>query len=268
MRLFPMRRSTTAVALFLAAIPSLHAIQAISAGAKDPASAVPQNRVIRGLIKATQEVTISGAIASQVTEAPFREGDGFNKGDVLINFDCAQLHAEKDAARAALQGHRVAYQSNVKLKRYGAGGSYAVKTARADVQKSKANIRALEARIKYCKVTAPFSGRVVERSVSTHETPALNAPLLRIVNDDDLELRFVVSSRWLAWVRPGMGFEFKVDETGKSYPAELIRIGAVVDPGSQTVRLRGRFKTKPDAVLSGMSGSAVFQPQPVSVSAR
>ena len=98
----------------------------------------------------------------------------------------------------------------------------------------------------------------MEKAVSAHETPATNAPLLRIVRDQALELQFVVPSRWLRWLRPGLEFTFAVDETGKSYAAELYRIGAAVDPASQTIRLRATFKRQSAELLSGMSGTARF----------
>ncbi|MGE3245891.1 MAG: efflux RND transporter periplasmic adaptor subunit [Beijerinckiaceae bacterium] len=239
---------TLAIACIATTLPTF----ALSALAGD------KPRTLRGLIKATEEVTISSALASRIELAPFREGDRFEKGDILVQFDCTQLTAEREAARAALRGNRIAWQSNMKLKRYGAGGAFAVQTAKADMDKAQANVQALDARIKYCKVAAPFAGRVVEKNVAAHETPAVNAPLLRIVDEANLELQFVASSRWLEWLRPGLEFDFTADETGKTYRAELLRIGAVVDAASQTIRLRGKFKHQPGEVLSGMSGTATF----------
>ncbi len=55
----------------------------------------------------------------------------------------------------------------------------------------------------------------------------------------------------------GLVFEFHVDEIQKSYQARVVQIGAIVDPVSQTVSIKGTFAEQVD-VLAGMSGSARF----------
>lgn len=215
---------------------------------------------VRGVIRAAREVTLAADIAARVKSAPLRDGDSFKQGDVLIAFDCAHLEASLDAAKAAWRGHRNTWASNIKLRRYGAGGQFAVRAAKADMDKAEAEIRVLQARMQPCTIRAPFSGRVVEKLVSAHEMPGANKPLLRIVDDSQPEIQLVLPSRWLVWLKAGLEFPFHVDETGKSYPARIVRLGAVVDPVSQTIRVRARFGSRPAEVLSGMSGTARFSP--------
>ena len=57
-----------------------------------------------------------------------------------------------------------------------------------------------------------------------------------------------------------MEFTFQLDETGEKVRASVGRIGASVDPVSQSVRLAGEFVSRPPDVLSGMSGTAIFEP--------
>ena len=58
----------------------------------------------------------------------------------------------------------------------------------------------------------------------------------------------------------GTKFQFKIDETGLEYGAKIKSIGSEVDPVSQTISVSGVFEKLPSEVLSGMSGSALFQP--------
>jgi multidrug efflux pump subunit AcrA (membrane-fusion protein) len=60
------------------------------------------------------------------------------------------------------------------------------------------------------------------------------------------------------WLKVGMRFEYALDETGLRYPAMVQDIGANVDPASQTVKVKGLFRTQPHNVLAGMSGAASF----------
>lgn len=212
----------------------------------------------RGIIRGVSEVTLAADIVARVAQAPLRDGDRFRKSDVLVRFDCLAMEAERDAAEAAYRGHKNNYESNAKLKRLGAGSEYAIVSAKADMEKAEAEVRKLVARLRACIILAPFDGRVIERLVNAHETPGANQPLMRIVDDSDLDIQLVVPSRWLAWLKPQTSFAFLADETGKTYSANIQAIGAVVDPVSQTVRLRGAFASRPQDILVGMSGTATI----------
>lgn len=54
-----------------------------------------------------------------------------------------------------------------------------------------------------------------------------------IIDDSVLELAFVVPSKWLAWLKPGHAFTAAIEETGKTYPATVARVGARSDPVSR-----------------------------------
>ena len=69
-----------------------------------------------------------------------------------------------------------------------------------------------------------------------------------------LELEFLVPSRWLMWLRVGGAFKVTIDETRKTYPAKFIRIGARVDPVSQSVKVVAAIDGRFPELVSGMSG--------------
>jgi hypothetical protein len=75
-----------------------------------------------------------------------------------------------------------------------------------------------------------------------------------------LELEFIVPSRWLAWLKPGYAFQVRIDETGKTYPAKVQRIGARVDPVSQSVKLSAAISGSFPELIAGMSGKVELQP--------
>ena len=53
----------------------------------------------------------------------------------------------------------------------------------------------------------------------------------------------------------GKHFQVILDETNKSYEAEIVRLGGKVDPVSQTIKVYGRFVNKSAELLPGMSGA-------------
>lgn len=114
-------------------------------------------------------------------------------------------------------------------------------------------------RVNQCKIKAPYSGRVIEVAINEHETVPADKEILSILNDRDLEIELIVPSNWLNWLTVEESFSFMIDETGKILDAKVSKIGAVVDPVSQTIKLTGKFSGDISGVLSGMSGTAQFK---------
>jgi hypothetical protein len=78
-------------------------------------------------------------------------------------------------------------------------------------------------------------------------------------DDGVLETEFLVPSSWLNWLKTGTAFAVEIDETRKSYPARFIRIGARVDPVSQSIKVAGAIDGHHAELMAGMSGSVKIQ---------
>ena len=53
-----------------------------------------------------------------------------------------------------------------------------------------------------------------------------------------------------------------LNETNKSYQAEITRLGGKVDPVSQTIKVYGRIIDKAAELLPGMSGAVELTSKP------
>lgn len=222
-------------------------------------SAVSAEEVpVRGVIRSSNEAVLSTDIVARVSAMPLKEGDSFVAGDLLIRFDCAVQEAEIAAARAAYSAAREVFVSSEELASFNAIGKSDLRTARSRMEQADAEAKAAEARSRDCEIRAPFSGRVVETMIHAHETSGRGEPLMKILDDTDLEIELLVPSNWLVWLKAGTAFSFLVDETGNTYSASISRLGGAVDPVSQTIRIFGALNARPEEILSGMSGNAVF----------
>lgn len=214
---------------------------------------------VRGMVKPFQQAAITTELQARVIEVRYREGETFSRGDILVAFDCERQQAEADAAAAQLRETSAAFESASYLDRKGASGRLEVAIAQARMEKSAADVAGFSAKMKLCKVLAPFDGRVAEQLINAHEVPAVGKPMISIVDESVFEIELIVPSSWLRHLTKGSQFQFSVDELAQVFDAKLVRVGAVVDPVSQTAKVFGAFSSKPDRVLSGMSGSAIFE---------
>lgn len=216
---------------------------------------------VRGMVRPLNQAAIATDLQARVASVHFKEGSAFRKGDLLIAFDCERQLAELAATRAQYREAKLALDSATYLDKKGAVGRFDVEVSRARAEKVASEVTAIEARIKQCQIMAPFDGRVSELLINAHEFPVAGKPFVNLVDETTFEIELIVPSQWLRTIDVGARFRFSVDELGTTHEARLVRVGAAVDPVSQTVKVVGIFDTKPEKVLSGMSGSATFEGQ-------
>jgi membrane fusion protein, multidrug efflux system len=216
---------------------------------------------IRGVVRAVDQAALSTDLSARITQIGFRIGETFKAGDLLVSFDCDRYRSEAKAAEAVWKEMRLALESNQTLDKFRAVGRNDLEISRARVAKAEAEAEVLNTRVSQCEIRAPFNGRVAELTVNAHEHPQPGKPFLMLVGEGRLEIDLIVPSTWLAWLRAGALFRFELDETGRSYEAQIVWIGAAVDAVSQMVKVIAAFKAEPEDVLSGMSGVATFQRQ-------
>ena len=148
--------------------------------------------------------------------------------------------------------------NNQELAKLNGIGQLEVDVSEAEVKQAKAAVRSANVTVRHCKITAPFSGRVVKTLVNPHESVNPYDEVMSVLNDKTFEIELILSSTSLRWITKKSPFKFFIDETQELYLAEVVEIGARVDPVSQTIRVFGQFKEQPKQVLAGMSGSARF----------
>jgi len=228
--------------------------QAAPAAAPAPARAALEKQDIRAQLSPRRYTTIAAEIGAKVSRVAVAEGASFRAGQTLVAFDCSLQQAQLQKARAVLAGAERTFSANKRLEELRSVGKVELEVSEAEVGKAKADVSANSVLLSKCAIAAPFAGRVAEQKVREQQYVQAGQPLLEILDDSVLELEFIVPSRWLAWLKPGYAFQVQIDETGKSYPAKVQRIGARVDPVSQSVKLSAAIAGKFPELIAGMSG--------------
>lgn len=240
---------------------SIAALLLADLSATSPAQAESKQLLpIRGIVRPVQEATFSTDLVARVSALDIHEGDRIKTGQPLVEFDCAGHRAERKAAVAEHLAQKLDYENKLVLQKHSAVGQHEINIALALADKAAAEIERLDARISQCIINAPFDGRVAELHVRKYEMPAAGNPIVRIIDDTELEIDLIVPSDWLAWLDDGSRFSFTVDETGQKYDGNVIRLGAAVDSVSHTIEIRAKFIGQPTGVIAGMSGFATFIP--------
>lgn len=212
---------------------------------------------IRAQLTPRRYTTIAAEIGAKVASISVQEGGSFRAGQVLVSFDCSLQRAQLDKAQADLEGTQQTLQANLRLEQLNSVGQLELDLSKSAANKAKADVGANKAMLAKCQIAAPFGGKVAEQKVREQQFVQAGQPLLDILDDSVLELEFLVPSVWLRWLKVGGGFEVQIDETRKTYPAKFTRIGARVDPVSQSVKVAAAISGRFPELMAGMSGKVI-----------
>lgn len=219
-----------------------------------------EQREMRAQLNPRRYTTISSELGAKISHITVKDGERFSTGQTLVQFDCTLQRAQLAKAQSQLRLARNTWEGNQRLQRLNAVGAVELRNSEAEVQKAHADIAYLQAMLDKCSIAAPFAGRVAEQKAREQQFIQPGQALLEILDDSALELEIMAPSRWLAWFKPGYSFHVRIDDTGKTYPVKLLRLGAKIDPVSQSIKavaiIDGRFPE----LLAGMSGNIVINP--------
>ena len=265
----PTQKSASPMPLLAKAEPSTMALSrpTVTAPISPPTSMLAQqtsandSQGSRALLIPYRETILVSPIVGRINRINGELGGSFREGATLVEFDCKENHAKLRMAEAeynsALQGH----EGKLRLQGLEAAGELEVATAAALMEKAKAQIEINKIQIEQCTVAAPFAGRIVKMSVKQHQGVNVGQSMIEVVSAGMPKVRVNAPSKWLAWLKPGKHFELQIDETGKSYTAEITSVNGRVDAASQSIEIEGRLRGSNPELLAGMSGNARFRPR-------
>ena len=205
-----------------------------------------------------RQATLSSEMAAIILKIEPREGHQFKKDATLVVFDCAMEMAQMQRARAILNAAEAKSKVNKRLSHLQATSKLEEQVAKADVAKARAELAIIQVKIDRCKIKAPFSGRVVMLLSQQHQYVKAGDPLMEILDEQSLEVVFLLPSRQRHNLILGDHFQILIDETQRSYPARIIAFGAMIDSVSQSVKVFGTIDGDFPELLPGMSGVAQF----------
>lgn len=235
------------------------AARSATAAPAAPRGALEQ-REIRAQLAPRRYTTLAAEIGAKVQRLPVPEGGAFRQGQALVQFDCSLQQAQLNKAQAALAAADKLYQANKRLAELNSVGAVELDTSQAEVLKARAEVSASQTLIGKCAIAAPYAGRIAEQKIREQQYAQAGQALLDIIDDSALELEFIVPSRWLAWLKSGTAFQVRIDETGKTYPAKVQRVGARVDPVSQSIKINAAIDGRFTDLIAGMSGQVLMKP--------
>src|SRR3569832_1675232 len=208
-----------------------------------------ERQEMRAQLSPRRYTTLSAELGAKISRITVKDGERFRAGERL---------AQLDRARAQLAAADNVYAGNQRLADLNSIGQVELRSSEAEVRKARADVSYIQTTLQKCEVLAPFSGRVAEQNAREQQFVQPGQALLDILDDTELELEFILPSRWLTWLKVGHSLRVFMDDTSREYPAHIVRMGAKADPVSQTIKVTAVIDGRHPELIAGMSGKVII----------
>ncbi len=207
----------------------------------------------RGVFEPNAQAIIPSEVAMPVIAMPKLPGDSCTEGDVLVEFDSTLPEAGLASARAKMRAVELNHSGMQSL--FDKNQATAVELAEAESRLAQARLEvaAAEKEVQACIVRAPFSGKVVERLVRQYEWASKGAPLLLLLDDTVLQVRFFLPEEHFSAIAIGDTVRVWVPAASQHAWGKVTRLGVVFDPVSRTFDVWADVPNDDDAFRTGMT---------------
>lgn len=213
---------------------------------------------VQAVLSPKKKIVVASGIDAKITELNVENGDTFEKGDVLVEYDCSVDYARLKEARSRQRVTEKQVDAYEKLLGMESVSDMEYLMALENNEQNKALVSQISARLQACKHVAPFDGRVMNQMASQYEYVQTGRVLMEIASNDPLRAEFLIPSKWLRWLNVGTPLVIHIGETDKDYEASIVAVYGEVDPVSQSVQVIAEMESYHEELLPGMSGRAQF----------
>ena len=195
----------------------------------------------QGVLLPDEEVDLIFEISGKITKITFKEGSFVNKGQLLAKVNDAPLQAElkKLEAQLPLAQERV-YRQRTLLDK-DAVSQEAFETVTTDLDKLKADVELVNARIAQTELRAPFSGMIGLRMVSEGTYASPQVVVSKLTKISPLKIEFSVNERQVNEIGDGTKLNFTIDNDLNIYSATVYAIETTLEGNTLTLKARARY---------------------------
>lgn len=214
-------------------------------------------------VRSINESRLAAEVAARIVAIPVQVGQRVGRGDVLVRLDDGDLRLALARAEAGLAQARARTELAGKqlvrareLRQQGFLSPDALQQRETELSLALADEKAAEVAVDTARrqvgkteLRAPFAGVVRDRGGQVGEMAAPGAPLLTLVDAQQVEVAAQVQSRDAASLS---GAEVHFESPQGSFPLTLLRVSPVVTP--ETRHIEARFTWREGGLPPGTEG--------------
>ena len=210
----------------------------------------------KGILIPDEEINLVFETSGKISRIYFREGSFVRRGELLAKMNDRILQAElrRLETQIPLLESRVSRQRQL-LER-DAVSQEAYETITTELEKLRADIALVKARIEQTELRAPFDGYVGLRFVSEGAFVTTSTVISTLTRTAPLKLEFSVNEAQANNIRPGMRVNFTAgNDLLNTFEAQIYAVESRLDNQTFTLRARALYDNRRGLLKPGNSAN-------------
>lgn len=213
----------------------------------------PTTLSVVGTMEAVHGVTVSADLPGTVTKINFDSGRAVQEGEVLVELDTRQEHAQLAANEAQHDLAKINYARYNQLVNEGVISRQDYDKAMAEQKQTEANVAEIRATIERKTIRAPFSGVLGIRQVNLGQYLSAGSPIVSLQSLNPIYVNFNVPQQVLSQVRIGETVRLTTDNlAGLAFNGRVNALNSVVDETTRNIQIQATVSNPGGKLRPGM----------------
>ncbi len=193
---------------------------------------------VQGEVTSDRTVMINAEANGMLDVMKVSEGENVAKGQTLAVIDTEILTSNIQEVKTQLEFAEYNYSKQKELFDRGVGTAYELEQASNQLKSLQKQLKTLKTQRAKSIVKAPFSGVVDEIMTHEGEMTSMQSPLLRLVNNNQVEVGADISEHYYTRVQKGTQAKAYFPTLDDTLDLEITSVGNFIHPTNRTFRVK------------------------------
>lgn len=229
-------------------------------------SILPSQTVEDGYVPITvildpfQKVEIYPEIFEEIESIPFKLGQSFKKGDILLKMKNRFYETQMQKALKGVEYAKEDLKIKESLYKDKLISTLEILQTEFNLATAKNSLEEANKAYQSTVIIAPFNGKIGAIHVTEYERPVRVKSMMDIFDDSKIIAKFIIPAYLLPHFSIGQTIPIFIKDLNETFSAKLIRIGAEINPVSLTVNLEAEIDNENGIIIPGMASSFEIAP--------
>ena len=195
----------------------------------------------QGNVETDQDILLTAEMGGLITKVNVKSGDRVAAGQTLVVLDAALINSGAQEIETQLEYAEYMLKKQEELKSKGIGSEFDYETARNAVKSLRAKLNSLNTQRGKSAIKAPFSGIIDVVYAKQGQMAGPQSPLLRLVNNSNVEITASISEKHLSKIKVGTLIEVSFPNFNNTIlNLKVNTVGNFIEPTNRTFRIAAK----------------------------
>ena len=209
-------------------------------------------RTYVGEVEAESSTSVSFTGSGMVLRVAVEEGQHVQKGQFIAEMDATQARNMLANCEAQMRQANDALERMKQLHDQNALPEVKWVETQSQVAQAKAQLDMARKSLADCRIYAPVSGVIGQKTMSSGETALPSQPVCTILNINNVKVKVAVPEKEIGRFSASTPTEIRVEALGETFMGGAIEKGVQADPVSRTYEVRINVENPGEKLLAGM----------------